>query len=787
MTAPTPHTVTERLDDLAEQIRGLRRPATTVADSDHGRHHKSDVLTIGPLPAVDEYEEGDQVLIEDVVELYELTGAVVDGVDGRTWVLVNGLQTAAETSYDNSGSTLVADDVQEAIDELDAGKSPVGHSHPGGANGIPVWPALPPLYGHVQNDAVFVYDGDTSVAKIYVCTGEGGDSFTDTFNRADSTTTLGDTSDGQRTWVRIDRGGALSTYGIYDNTGMLIVEGDSPPDWMSFDIGVGNHYVDGLWVTSGPAFGGRDHELMLSANATGTDGYRAVFKRLDGSGNGRLSIYRLNSGVELAFAAYVGVIPMLDYFVSFERSGSVLRAQCPELDLYVEVTNASPATGTKVGFSLGGTKETGGGGTSYRPAIQSFHAQNLGDLEWTSTDEYVALHTHSGSSAVAASTVTYAGSTNLVALNVEAALDELDAEKIPLAVVDAANDLIVGTGPDAVGRLPMGTALQGLRVNAAGNALEYATPSSSGHTIEDSTGTDMPARALLQFVNCTVSDDAPNNRTIVSATGGGGGGTALADRGAWAVGVAYAEGDIVTYKGRRYLALKASTGTIPPRGSLYRPDFLDWDNWTLTGNAHLYERGFRLVYAGSQSGAACANDPIDLTAGAVQIEWTAGDLEREGSASSTVADGWRINLVTSADATVPTASSGTQTFNNELLLRWLTFASQNFFAEQAVGAVRTTVQAAVAAATIFPAPRADSGMSQRHRWRLTITPTGTAGVYTVRLVADSGVVVINNVNATLPDSVWLRFHAHTGGVADRISLADLSVRVAQADPAWEML
>lgn len=48
-----------------------------------------------------------------------------------------------------------------------------------------------------------------------------------------------------------------------------------------------------------------------------------------------------------------------------------------------------------------------------------------------------------------------------------------------LSTVTTAGDLIVGSGSGAVARLGMGSALQTLRVNAAGTALEYAAPSAS--------------------------------------------------------------------------------------------------------------------------------------------------------------------------------------------------------------------------------------------------------------------------------------------------------------------
>lgn len=54
------------------------------------------------------------------------------------------------------------------------------------------------------------------------------------------------------------------------------------------------------------------------------------------------------------------------------------------------------------------------------------------------------------------------------------------AGKVPLSVIDAAGDLIVGTADNTAGRLGLGTALYVLRVNAAGNALEYAAAAAGG-------------------------------------------------------------------------------------------------------------------------------------------------------------------------------------------------------------------------------------------------------------------------------------------------------------------
>ncbi len=100
----------------------------------------------------------------------------------------------------------------------------------------------------------------------------------------------------------------------------------------------------------------------------------------------------------------------------------------------------------------------------------------------------VATHEGDVSAAHAASAVAFTPTGTIAATDVQAALAEVDSEKsatghnhsgtyVPLSVVDAAGDLIVGSGADAVGRLALGTALYVLRVNAAGTALEYAAAS----------------------------------------------------------------------------------------------------------------------------------------------------------------------------------------------------------------------------------------------------------------------------------------------------------------------
>lgn len=74
-----------------------------------------------------------------------------------------------------------------------------------------------------------------------------------------------------------------------------------------------------------------------------------------------------------------------------------------------------------------------------------------------------------------------------------------------------------------------GTQGQVPTLNAQGK-LEMQTPSGGGHTIVDSSGTEMTQRSKLKFANSTVTDDATNDVTVVTPTGGGSGGHTIEDQ-----------------------------------------------------------------------------------------------------------------------------------------------------------------------------------------------------------------------------------------------------------------
>ena len=82
------------------------------------------------------------------------------------------------------------------------------------------------------------------------------------------------------------------------------------------------------------------------------------------------------------------------------------------------------------------------------------------------------------------------------------------------------------TAPDANGNVDIvalpsgGTAGQVLtKQSSTSGDADWADPASSGHTIQNPSGTDMTYRENLQFLNAEVTDDSTNDRTIVDCKG----------------------------------------------------------------------------------------------------------------------------------------------------------------------------------------------------------------------------------------------------------------------------
>lgn len=119
---------------------------------------------------------------------------------------------------------------------------------------------------------------------------------------------------------------------------------------------------------------------------------------------------------------------------------------------------------------------------------------------------------------MAASAVSYGGSTDLAATTVEAALDELDAEKAAVGHSHPTDD------DQTAAQVPFTpySTIAATNVQDAIEELLDEAVGGGGHVIEDSAGTDMTARANLQFTGAgvTVTDSAGNNRTVVTIPGG---------------------------------------------------------------------------------------------------------------------------------------------------------------------------------------------------------------------------------------------------------------------------
>lgn len=90
-----------------------------------------------------------------------------------------------------------------------------------------------------------------------------------------------------------------------------------------------------------------------------------------------------------------------------------------------------------------------------------------------------------------------------------------------------AGDLFVATGANAGARLAMGSALQGLRVNAAGTGLEYAAaggPSCRVYHNTDQTVANGTSTALAfnseRYDNASIHDTATNNSRLTAPVAG---------------------------------------------------------------------------------------------------------------------------------------------------------------------------------------------------------------------------------------------------------------------------
>lgn len=145
--------------------------------------------------------------------------------------------------------------------------------------------------------------------------------------------------------------------------------------------------------------------------------------------------------------------------------------------------------------------------TTARYAIPKPELTDLVTNGWDAIGDVAdAVDTHLGAVADQAATATAAEAT---------ARANGDAARIALAVVDALGDLLVGTGPDAVARLPMGTPGQQLRVKADGSGVAWETaPATDLSSRVAKTGDTMSGQLVIG-----------NRSGVVLASGAGFGGS----------------------------------------------------------------------------------------------------------------------------------------------------------------------------------------------------------------------------------------------------------------------
>jgi len=84
------------------------------------------------------------------------------------------------------------------------------------------------------------------------------------------------------------------------------------------------------------------------------------------------------------------------------------------------------------------------------------------------------------------------------------------------SIWQAAGDLAVGTGPSAASRLPLGTALQVLQVNAGATGLQYATLGGGGNALTSNPLSQFAATTSLQLAG--VMTDETGTGSLVFAT-----------------------------------------------------------------------------------------------------------------------------------------------------------------------------------------------------------------------------------------------------------------------------
>ncbi len=280
-----------------------------------------------------------------------------------------------------------ATDVQVALEMLETEKSPTAHTHPVVAAGVKstVGAGLPLLSsGKLVGDLHY----NITDKKEYVVSGVIGTSGNDTFTRADGNLAGTVTETGAKTWVN-DAGVAT---GPTISGNKVIKPAAAAAGAVLLNLGAEGQYLSAEFTYTAAA--APDVYLRSALSGPVSNSYRASFQSNSGAGNGAFRILRNNVVVASITLLPSANYPAGTYILSMEQSSTtgIVTAKVTGPGLGVgetlTYTDATPLTGTYAGFGVSANDGAA--------SVDNVVFGTLGSLTWTSTDEFVATHTHSG-------------------------------------------------------------------------------------------------------------------------------------------------------------------------------------------------------------------------------------------------------------------------------------------------------------------------------------------------------------------------------------------------------
>lgn len=239
---------------------------------------------------------------------------------------------------------------------------------------------LPTLVDRDQGD---LHYNETNEQE-YVVTGIGGDSVTDDFNRADGSSP----AIGGQTMVE---GGRVDA-SIFNNALRLASTANGTGRFFLFDAGTGNAEIEATYLAPNTGAGQQGGILVLK-NPTVADGALVdpTGYTLQADTSAQTHVLRLRrAGVEVGTFSLgnQGGAAGGELRLTYTQDGAsaIIRGFFNDVER-ITYTDADPLTGTFAGLSIANLSSTD---------YDNFTYHGLGTLAWTSTDQYVEVHSHGG-------------------------------------------------------------------------------------------------------------------------------------------------------------------------------------------------------------------------------------------------------------------------------------------------------------------------------------------------------------------------------------------------------